>query len=347
MKVWFDILTPKQLIYFDVFSKYLRKQGVECILTSRTYSEVNTLADLHNIKLNYCGTYGKTKTEKLKNSIKRMKRLEELISYEKPDVAINCCSPDACRIAYGLGIPLFLLNDTPWAEITNRLTMPLATRVWAPMVYKKSLFTKYGLKPEVIKHYDSIDAHITAQRKSVGKPPIKGKYVLVRSPEIFASYTTIFNNKINIITILREVKKEIDYKILVLCRHKEQYMMFKDMNDSQIIPTLMKYDGKMLYENAEFFIGSGGTMTAESAFSGTPTIMYNILITDKKNSIADYLVKENILLRITDISQLRKKIRYALEYKSAFKERAKDANKKMITPFSIFYDDIRQTLNIE
>lgn len=341
MKIWFDILTPKQLLYFDAFSKYLKKQGVECILTSRFYQEVTALADLHNIKLLYCGEHGRTKTEKLKYSIRRMKKLHEIFNYTQVDLAINCCSPDACRVAYGLGIPLFLLNDTPHAEITNRLTMPLATRVWAPMVFKKSLFTKYGLEPDVIKHYDSIDAHITAQRRAVGKPPINGKYVLVRTPETFASY---YNNTFDILSILREIKKEVDFKILVLCRYKDQYLSLKNMKDKQIVPTMMKYDGKMLYKNAEFFIGAGGTMSAESAFSGTPTIIYDML---EKNCVADYLSKENILLRVQNISQLKSKIRYALEYKSAFKERAKDVNKKMVNPFSIFYDDIRHILNIE
>lgn len=341
MKVWFDILTPKQLLFFKPFSEYLEKQGVECILTSRVYPEVTTLARLHGIDLLYCGQYGMSTPQKLKNSIKRMGKLFDIINSEKPDVAINCCSPDACRIAYGLGIPLFLLNDTPHAEITNRLTMPLATRVWTPMIFKKSLFTKYGLEPKTIKHYDCIDAYITAKRKVVGKPPISEKYVLFRNPETFASY---FNNNFDTLSILRAIQKETKHKILVLCRYNEHYNTIKNLDDPQLVPTMMKYDGKMLYQNAEFFVGAGGTMSAESAFSGTPTIIYDML---EKNYPADYLEKRNLLLRVDNITQLRLKIKYVTEYKDAFKLRAKDASNKMVEPFSMFYDDIRQKLGME
>ena len=341
MKVWFDILTPKQLLFTKRFSDYLKTQGVECILTSRAYSEVTTLADIHGIDLIYCGEYGKTTPQKLKNSIKRMSELYDIIYNEKPDVAINYCSPDACRVAYGLGIPLFLLNDTPHAEITNRLTIPLAKRVWVPMVFKKHLFTKYGVADSVVKQYNCIDAYITAKRKSIGTPPLNEKYVLLRTPETFASY---YNNNFDVLSILRLIQNEVDYKVLVLCRYQEQYDIIQKIGDPQFIPTLMKHDGKMLYEKAEFFIGAGGTMSAEAALNGTPTIVYDML---DKNHVTDYLKYKNVLLRVDDISQLKSKIRYAIAHKNAFKLRAKDVNNEMSEPFSYFYDDIRQVLGLE
>ena len=41
---------------------------------------------------------------------------------------------------------------------------------------------------------------------------------------------------------------------------KEQYDIIHKIGDPQFIPTMMKHDGKMLYEKAEFFIGAGGTL---------------------------------------------------------------------------------------
>jgi predicted glycosyltransferase len=341
MKVWFDILTPKQLLFFKPFAEYLESQGVECILTSRFYQEVTMLADLHDVNLRCYGKHGKTTETKLKQSLDRMVKLFNYIKSEKPDVAINSCSPDACRIAYGLGIPLFLLNDTPHAEITNRLTMPLAKRVWVPMVFNKRLFTKYGLKEKQIKHYNCIDAHVTAQRKVSGKPPIKEKYVLLRTPETFASY---YNNNFDTLSILNAVQKETNLKILVLCRYDEQYNIIKNINDPQIIPTLMKYDGKVLYEGAEFVIGTGGTMSAESALSGVPTIIYDMVI---KNYVADYLERHNILLRVNNVEQLKEKIQYIQKQKNAINLRARDVVNQMDMPFEFMYDDIRQVLGFE
>ena len=55
----------------------------------------------------------------------------------------------------------------------------------------------------------------------------------------------------------------------------------------------MSFDGKHLLNNTDVFIGSGGTMNAESALLGIPTIYYNAI----PNIIENYLVKKNIIKR--------------------------------------------------
>ncbi len=49
----------------------------------------------------------------------------------------------------------------------------------------------------------------------------------------------------------------------------------------------MSFDGKYLLNNTDMFIGSGGTMTAESALMGVPTISYNAV----PNIVENFLVK--------------------------------------------------------
>jgi len=58
----------------------------------------------------------------------------------------------------------------------------------------------------------------------------------------------------------------------------------------------MAYDGKILLENADVFIGSGGTMTTGSALLGVPTISYNAV----PNLIEKYLVRKKIVKRETN-----------------------------------------------
>ena len=52
-------------------------------------------------------------------------------------------------------------------------------------------------------------------------------------------------------------------------------------------------DSKLLLYNADIFIGSGGTMTAESALLGIPTISYDAV----PNIIEDYLVRKKLVIR--------------------------------------------------
>ena len=51
----------------------------------------------------------------------------------------------------------------------------------------------------------------------------------------------------------------------------------------------MSFDGKYLLNNTDIFIGSGGTMTAESALMGVPTISYNAV----PNIVENFLVKKS------------------------------------------------------
>ena len=55
-------------------------------------------------------------------------------------------------------------------------------------------------------------------------------------------------------------------------------------------------DGKILLMNADVFVGSGGTMTAESALLGVPTISYNAV----PNLIESYLVQKKLVKRETN-----------------------------------------------
>jgi len=58
--------------------------------------------------------------------------------------------------------------------------------------------------------------------------------------------------------------------------------------------------GKILLRNADVFIGSGGTMTAESALSSVPTISYNAV----PNIIENYLVRKKLIIRERNPKQI-------------------------------------------
>ena len=58
----------------------------------------------------------------------------------------------------------------------------------------------------------------------------------------------------------------------------------------------MSFDGKHLLNNTDVFMGSGGTMTAESALMGVPTISYNAV----PNNIENFLVRNRLVKRETN-----------------------------------------------
>ena len=92
----------------------------------------------------------------------------------------------------------------------------------------------------------------------------------------------------------------------------------------------MLVDGKLLLKNVDVFIGSGGTMTAESALLGIPTISYNAV----PNFIEDYLVRKKLIKRESDPKKIIRIVNQFL--KSSSKEQQKKAKtmlKQMEDPY--------------
>ena len=74
----------------------------------------------------------------------------------------------------------------------------------------------------------------------------------------------------------------------------------------------MTYDGKFLLHNTDIFIGSGGTMVAEAALLGIPTISYNAV----PNRIEKYLVKTDLVKRIENVDNISNVLRKILAMQS-------------------------------
>ncbi len=71
----------------------------------------------------------------------------------------------------------------------------------------------------------------------------------------------------------------------------------------------MSFDGKHLLNNTDIFIGSGGTMTAESALLGISTISYNAI----PNIIENYLVKKQLVKREVNVEKISNYIKKTFE----------------------------------
>ena len=78
-------------------------------------------------------------------------------------------------------------------------------------------------------------------------------------------------------------------------------------------------DGLELISVADIFVGGGGTMTAESALLGKPTIS----ISPIKFYVDDYLVKMGLIHKVVNSSQIVKLLRH-MQYDKTFKSKQKN-----------------------
>ena len=332
MKIWIDILTPKQLLFSEPIVERLgKKHNVLC--TSRKYEEVSKLAKIRHFDLVFVGKHGGgNKKNKLKASIERIDKLSKKIQKFEPEVVISFGSPEAARISFGLGIKHIMFCDSPHANAVMRLTLPLIQKLLIPYVISKKEFSKYGINEKDIVQYKAIDAVVTMQREINEKivSPFKNnnkKNILIRIEEEEASYTSKSNKIIPIIQkIVNDFKGE---NIVVLGRYTKQIVNLQKVIDSKVKIVKMSFDGKYLLNNTDIFIGSGGTMTAESALMGIPTISYNAV----PNIVENFLVKKHLVKRESNPSKISNHIKKIFELNNNQEQkRAKKIVKEMEDP---------------
>ncbi len=312
MKIWIDILTPKQLLFSEpIIEKLGKKHDLLC--TSRDYEEVSKLAKIRDFDLVFVGKHGGgDKKSKLKASIDRMEKLSEKIKTFSPDIVISFCSPEAARISFGLGIKHIAFCDSPHADAVMRLTLPLIQKLLIPYAISKKEFSKYGIDEKNIIQYKAIDAIVTIQRKinQNVKLPFKNnnkKNILIRVEEEQAAYTSKSNK---IVPIIKKIASRFENEnIVVLGRYTKQIENLQKIIDKKVKIVKMSYDGKHLLKNTDVFIGSGGTMTAESALMGIPTISYNAV----PNIIENFLVKKNLVKREINPNKISMQIKKIFE----------------------------------
>jgi predicted glycosyltransferase len=339
LKIWIDILTPKQLLFSEsIVEKLGEKHDLLC--TSRNYDEVSKLAKIRNFDLVFVGKHGGgDKKTKLKASIDRIEKLSKKIKVFSPDIVISFCSPEAARISFGLGIKHIVFCDSPHADAVMRLTLPLIQKLLIPHIIPKNEFSKYGIDEKNIIQYKAIDAVVTIQRKINEKAalPFKKnnrKNILIRIEEEEASYTS---KSSKIIPIIKKVLNEYgDENIVILGRYTEQIKNLQKIIGKKIKIVKMSFDGKHLLNNTDIFIGSGGTMTAESALMGIPTISYNAV----PNMIENFLVKKSLIKRETNPNKISNQI------KKIFKSSNKESQKKAKRIVKQMEDPIQKLIKI-
>ena len=105
----------------------------------------------------------------------------------------------------------------------------------------------------------------------------------------------------------------------------------------------MSFDGKYLLDNTDVFLGSGGTMTAESALLGVPTISYNAV----PNIIEKYLVKNNLVKREANPKKINNIIRELFESSNDnYRKRARKISNSMEDPIKKLAQVIRELFEL-
>jgi predicted glycosyltransferase len=283
----------------------LHNSGHEVLCTSRKYREAVELAKIKKLDLTFIGSHGGAdRYDKLREGAIRTYELAEIVKEFGPDVAVTFSSPEGSRVAFGLGIRHIGFNDSPHSDAVAKLTLPLTSKLYCPWVIPYSAWSGYGIAKKNIVHYKALDPaawlkHHEDDIREVKQDKRKMK-ILLRLEESKASY--IADKKVSTTKMIDDFVSELwqSANILVLCRYEDQISEVESRYGNKVQVLRDVIDGIALIKSTQLFVGAGGTMTAEAALLGKPTIS----IAPIQFYVDKYLVKSGLVKRASNSRSL-------------------------------------------
>jgi predicted glycosyltransferase len=301
-------------MFFKPAIDILKERNHEILSTSREYKEANELARLRGIELKVVGKHGGAdRNQKLLQSANRILKLTDLVSTFEPDVAVSFSSPEACRVAFGLGIRNVGFNDSPHACAVAKLSVPLLDLLLCPWIIPYSSWTIHGIQRRRILRYRGLDPIAWLLR--LGKPPRKNnplldkgkKTVLIRMEEAHASYIAQNRSGDFTVKMIDRIIGNLSHlaNFSILCRYEDQKSQISERYSDKANVISDVVDGLDLISHSNIFVGAGGTMTTEAALLGKPTIS----IAPGSFAVEKYLISQGLAIRASTPEGLEKIVR--------------------------------------
>ncbi|MBI4257459.1 MAG: DUF354 domain-containing protein, partial [Thaumarchaeota archaeon] len=223
------------------------------------------------------------------------------------------------------------VNDSPHAESVARLTIPLSSRLLTPWIIPLRLWTRFGIDRDRIVRYRALDPAAWLKRpfqNTVGRPPFpldwSRRNITIRLEEIAAAYMLGNKRPSAKDLVNRLAEQHPDYNVVVLCRYKEQVEEFaQDLPRNVYVPT-EPVDGVSLLRSTDVFVGLGGTMTAEAALLGVPTV--SAFMGTSKVLVLSYLARRNLVQSAKNIQEVLRAVKRCIRdnsFRSGVKIRAR------------------------
>ena len=284
MKIWYDACTGKQVRYANAIGERLRKKGHEFVFTTREHPDTIPLARILGEQPIVVGKYNPTTlTSRLEESAERIIAFSKLFKENPPEIAIAHQSVELCRTAFGLGIPIVLTADTPYAYAVNRLTIPFAHTVVVSEALPKS-FTKNYCAKNVIPFKGVDEVAWIKDFKSKKIAGLNKPLIVIRQIEAKAAYA---QGKRDLAKIIAEQLGKIG-NVHLIQRYNEQGIAF-GVKEGFV-------DSANLVANADLVVSYGGTIAREAALQGVPSIAISDMA---KTYVNRYLAQKGFPLFIT------------------------------------------------
>lgn len=285
--VWFDALTPKQLLIAESLRRSLAGRGYRVVISSRRYDAIEGLCRALGIDALLVGSHGGDPLEKLRLEIDRMglllQRLGDLL--ERFFAGISYPNPAEARILFGLSKPYVVLSDTPHAFHAHRLSVPLAHVLVFSRCIPSGEWRPYTLPGTRLVPYHGVDelSWIRGLPEALSEAHVKALglesrgYIVLRPEEARASYYS-WEGRERLWERLVEWAVSRKIKTVYLPRYSYQRAWAEGRFSREVergdlvIPSGEKAVGPAIAGHALAVVTGGGTMAREAALQGVAGI---------------------------------------------------------------------------
>jgi uncharacterized protein len=357
LKIWIDILTPKQTLFFEPLYREMSSDGHQLLITTRTYREAEQALQLRHLPYRVVGEHGGgTPYGKLVAGANRIGKLAQMIEKWGPDTAVSFSSPDAARVAFGLGVPHVSANDSPHSRFAARLSIPLSTYVCSPWIIPTENWLSFGAPKNGIFRYRALDAVAWLRRNKPNPTVLKQlsldgekPIIVFRTEESFAAYLAgrSDDSKPVVGPVIAEIlKRRLDVQLVVSTRYGRQAPVLRQKFGSKVRVIDRVIDTTSLLHYTTAFIGSGGTMTIEAALLGKLAVS---CFPGEKPLYIKYLEQKGLVKTILDPKRIANTLERALSSQEELdrqKKRGKALFRWMEDPISVLKHVVRKTWEI-
>lgn len=260
MRIWYDACTGKHVRYGSSIGQRLKKAGHEFIFTTREHPDTIPLAKILGENPIVVGKYNPTTLfSRLEESAERVLEFSKLFKNNPPDIAIAHQSVELCRTAFGLGIPIILSADTPYAYAVNRLTIPFAHTVVLSEALPHSFAKSYC--PKNIVSFKGVDEVAWIKGfKPMKIDGFKKPLIVVRQIETKAAYAGGKKDSTQVMVDKLSALGNVHF----IQRYNGESNTF-GVKEGFV-------DSASLVANADLVVSYGGTIAREAALQGVPSI---------------------------------------------------------------------------
>ncbi len=277
MRVWIDLDNSPHVLFFAPVIRKLESDGVEVLVTVRSFAQTEELAAAHGLTVT---TIGEHKTPhqfalRVTATVRRAYELARYVRGFRPEVAISHGSRGLVLASWMLGIPSMTLYD--YEFISSAIFHKLSSRILVPSVvaadhlrnrsFERRKVTPYpGLKEEMYIYDFRPDDAVLSE---LGLDPER-LIITLRPPGQWAHY---HNEKSELLfrTLVARLRCEEDAQVVVLPRteaQKEDLVLKYGMASRPFRVIERAVDGLSLICHSDAVFSGGGTMVREAALLG-------------------------------------------------------------------------------